>query len=274
MNLEDYFISMIGKNNRFIGDDGALIGDFLYSKDAFFEDVHFKRQWLSLKQIAFKSMMVNLSDAVAMNATPVYALLAIAMPPDITKKQINQLASGFRSAANAYHVKIIGGDTIENIKLDITITIISKTKKPLPRYGLKINNLLAYTGDLGNSQKDLKKLLNGGKIHLKSKFVNITLRDKFISKSRRFLSCGLDISDGLFSDLGKLSSANRLGFNFTKSIDKQTGCSGEEYEMLVGFSARYKKALIRRAKQTRTPFTILAKAKRKRYINRCKSNHF
>jgi len=210
-----------------------------------------------------------------MNATPMYALLAISMPSNITKQQINQLISGFKSAAaNTYHVKIIGGDTIENIKLDITITIISKTKKPLQRYGLKTNNLLAYTGNLGNSQKDLKKLLNGGKIHLKSKFVNIALRDKFISKSRRFLTCGLDISDGLFSDLGKLSSVNRLGFSFTKSIDKQTGCSGEEYEMLVGFNARYKKALIRRAKQARTPLTIFAKAKRKNYINRCKSNHF
>lgn len=274
MNLEDYFISAVGKNNRFIGDDGAVVGDFIYSKDAFFENIHFKRQWLTPEQIAYRSMMVNLSDAVAMNARPIYALLAVAMPPNIKKNHIRQLTSGFISAASAYNVAIIGGDTIENSKLDITVTIISKSSKPLLRSGLKENHLVAYTGRLGNCQKELKKLLRGGKIHTKSKFVNITLRDRFIAKSRRFLKCGLDISDGLFSDLGKLSSVNRLGFNFIKSIGKNIGCSGEEYEMLVGFDHRDKKAVLRRAKQTRTPLTIIAKAKRNKYTNRCKSNHF
>ena len=274
MNLEDYFISAVNKNSDFIGDDGAVVGEYIYSKDAFFENIHFKRKWLSLKQIAYKSMVVNISDAVAMNATPLYALLAVAMPLNITKTQIKELVSGFISAASAYNIIIIGGDTIANTKLDITVTIISKAKKPLLRYGLKDNHLVAYTGKLGNSKKELKKLLNGGTIHKKSKFINISLRDRFISTSRRFLTCGLDISDGLFSDLGKLSSVNRLGFNFSKHIDKKVGCSGEEYEMLIGFNPRVKKSLIRRAKQTRTPFTIIAKAKRKKYTSRCKSNHF
>ncbi|MCF6330468.1 MAG: thiamine-phosphate kinase, partial [Sulfurimonas sp.] len=40
MNLENYFISQF--NNNKIGDDGALIDKFVYSKDAFFENVHFK----------------------------------------------------------------------------------------------------------------------------------------------------------------------------------------------------------------------------------------
>ncbi len=274
MNLEDYFISNFNIKNSFIGDDGALINGYVYSKDAFFEDIHFKRSWMSLNDIASKAMTINISDAVAMNAKPLYALLCVAMPKDITKAQAKKLASGFILVAKKYGVKIIGGDTISNTKLDITVTIISKTKKPLFRKGMKNNHLLAYTGKIGDSKKELKKLLNGGKIDKQSKFKNIILRDKFISKTQKYLSAGLDISDGIFSDLGKLSTINHLGFKFLQHIPKDIGCSGEEYEMLIAFSQRNKKAVLRRAKQTRTPLTIFAKAKRKRYTNRCKANHF
>ena len=118
MNLENYFISQF--KNSYIGDDGALINGFVYSKDAFFENVHFKRKWMSYYQIASKAMLINISDAIAMNAEPVYALLSVAMPKNITKAQMRELVSGFKDAADKFGIEIIGGDTISNIKLDIT----------------------------------------------------------------------------------------------------------------------------------------------------------
>ena len=272
LNLENYFISQF-KSAR-IGDDGALVGNTVYSKDAFFENVHFKTKWMSYYQIACKAMLVNISDAIAMNANPRYALLSVAMPKNISKSQMRELACGFQDTAKKFNIEIIGGDTISNIKLDITITIVSETKKPLLRSGVRNGYLLAYTGVLGHSLHDLKCLLNLGSLHKKSKFVNITLRDTFMARSWRFLSSGMDISDGLFSDLDKLSGANKTGFTFHKKIPKSVGCSGEEYEMLVAFDKRYKKTLLRRAKQSRTPLTIFASASRNKYVNRCKANHF
>ena len=272
MDLENYFISQFKSVN--IGDDAAVIDECVYSKDAFFENVHFKLKWMNYYQIAQKAMMVNISDAVAMNAKPKYALLSVAMPKTITKKQMSDLACGFIDTAAKYGIEIIGGDTISNTKLDITITIVSQTKKPLLRKGLRVGHLLAYTGKLGQSAKDLKKLSNLGKIHKKSKFVNIKLREKFIEKNSRLLISGMDISDGLFSDLDKLASTNQLGFKFVSPISKDIGCSGEEYEMLVGFDKRQKKAILRRAKQTRTTVTIFASTCRAKYLNRCKAHHF
>ena len=219
-------------------------------------------------------MLVNLSDAVAMNAKPKYALLSVAMPSNITKSQMRELAQGFNEVAQQFGVEIIGGDTLSNTKLDITVTIISTTKKPLLRSGAKVNDFIAYTGKLGDSKKELKKLLLGGRIHKKSKFINIKLRDRFIKNSSRFLSAGMDISDGLFSDLSKLSESSRVGYKFFKSISKDIGCSGEEYEMLVSFSKRDKKAVMRRAKQSRTPLTIFGVTSRVKYTNRCTSHHF
>ena len=277
MNLENYFISQFKSNH--IGDDGAYISNMkknnIYSKDAFFENIHFKRQWLTYKQISKKAMLVNISDAIAMNAKPKYALLSVAMPSDITKKQMEELADGFKEIASLYDIDIIGGDTISNTKLDITITIISQSDKPLLRKGIKDNYLLAYTGTLGRSKKELKKLFNLGKIHNKSKFIDIKLRDKFIQNTSRYLASGMDISDGLFSDLEKLSKANKnIGFKFFHKISKHIGCSGEEYEMLIAFDKRYKKYILRKAIQTRTPINIFATAKRINHKNKCKAHHF
>ncbi len=272
MNLESYFISQI--SNSHIGDDGALIDGMVYSKDAFFENVHFKSQWMSHYQIAKKAMLINISDAIAMNAVPKYVLLSVAMPKHTTKIQVRELVRGFKDIAQKFDIKIIGGDTISNTKLDITITVISKVKKPLLRSGMRDGHVLAYTGTLGSSKKELKKLFNLGTIHSKSKFIDIKLREKFISNSTRVLSSGMDISDGLFSDLSKLSLVNNLGFKFLKKIEKNLGCSGEEYEMLVSFDVRYKKSIIRRAVQSRTKLNIFGLSTRAKYTNRCKAHHF
>jgi len=272
MNLENYFISLF--NNKHIGDDAAVIGRYVYSKDAFFENVHFKKEWMSYYDIARKSMLVNISDAIAMNAEPKYALLCVAMPKYLTKKDMRDLVAGFEDAASLYNIEIIGGDTIANSKLDISVTIISESKKPLLRVGVKNDFLLAYTGVLGNSSKELKKLFNNGKIHKKSKFVDIRLRTHFVKRSSRYLKAGMDISDGLFSDLSKLIQLNKLGVKFTKKIKKSVGCSGEEYELLIAFDKRDKKAILRRAKQSRTELTIFARASRNRFANRCKAHHF
>lgn len=273
MNKENYFISCF-KSVR-IGDDGALADGLIYSKDAFFEDVHFKTKWMTHYQIAYKAMTINISDAFAMNAVPKYALLSVAMPKDITTSQMKELSRGFEECAHRYGVEIIGGDTVSNIKLDITITVVSKpSAKILTRKGLKKGDLVAYTGKLGESAKELKKLMNLGKIHKNSKFIDIKLRDRFIRGTSRFLSSGMDISDGLFSDLAKLSAVNVCGFDFKRPISKRAGCSGEEYEMLFSFDRRNKKSVVRRAKLYRTPVTIIAQSVRKSYNNRCKAHHF
>jgi len=274
VNVESYFIKLFSAHTDHIGDDGAIIGQTIYSNDAFCENVHFRRNWMTLRQIAYKSMLINISDAVAMNAKAQYALLSIAIPSSYSLHDLKELHAGFQEAADAYDIEIIGGDTVSNRKLDISITIISHSDRPLHRKGLKERDLLAYTGTIGRSAKDLRYLLSGGKVHAQSKFVRFGLRDKFIADATKSLSCGMDISDGIGSDLERLHSLNRVGFHFTKPLDKRLFCSGEEYEMLVGFNPRHRKKLIRIAAKNRTPLQIFAKVKRTSYKNCCKAHHF
>lgn len=274
MNAENYFISTFRSSKTRIGDDGAAVGEWIYSKDLFFENVHFKREWLSLHQIGYKAMIINISDAIAMNALPKYALIGAAMPSSISLHQMDELSGGIRAAATEYGIEIIGGDTIGNSKLDLSITIISYATDPLLRRGLKRGDIIAYTGEIGNSAKGLRYLMAGGKVHSKSRFVKPNLRQSFVSSVRPYLRCGMDISDGLFSDIGKLCNANRLGVRFMKKVPKKIGCSGEEYEMLIAFSPRRLNALRRIAARNRTAITPIARAVRGSYTNRCKAHHF
>jgi thiamine-monophosphate kinase len=274
VNNEQYFIRAMSSNRSKIGDDGALIGQAVYSKDLFCENVHFKRSWLTPFQIGMKAMLINISDAIAMNATPRYALLGIAIPKTMSRHQMEELSRGLKSGAAEYGIEIIGGDTIANVKLDLSITIISESEKPLLRQGLKASDCIAYTGKIGESARHLRYLFAGGKVHTKSRFVSPKLRQQFVQRGRPYLRCGMDLSDGLFSDTEKLCEANRLGIKWKKKPCKRIGCSGEEYEMLVAFDRRNLKAIKRLSHSTRTPLTLIGTARRGRYTNRCKAHHF
>jgi thiamine-monophosphate kinase len=273
MNKEDFFIKQIS-NSMYNGDDGAFIDGYVYSMDAFFEDVHFKKDWMNLKQIAYKSMIVNISDAIAMNARPKYALISIAIPNNYTQKDLKALASGFKKAAKEFDFEIVGGDTIENSKLDISITVISKTKNPVFRNSVKIDDFICYTGKLGTSKKDLETLLNGKKVKKSSKFIKPILNPEFFYEAAQYVNASMDISDGLFLDLEKLSKASNVGFKFLKEIKEEIGTSGEEYEILFSCSAKNLKKIENIAKKYKIKINIFAKAIKGSYKSNFENHHF
>lgn len=273
MNKEEYFIKQFS-NNKIIGDDGAFIDGFVYSMDAFFENVHFKKEWMSLKQIAYKSMIVNISDAIVMNAIPLYALLSVAIPKSYTNEDLKELAKGFKKAARKFGIQIIGGDTISNEKLDISITIISKTQNPVLRSGVKKNDLLCYTGTLGSCKEDLQKLFENKEVLEKSKFIKPKLKPKFFYEIAPFIRASMDISDGLFFELEKLSKASSVGFEFFYEIDENIGSSGEEYEVLFSFDEKNLEKIKEIALKHKVKLNIFAKAIKGKYRTSCKNHHF
>lgn len=275
MSKEAFFIS--GFSSKYIGDDGAIVNNHqVYSKDLFCEDIHFKRTWMSLTQIAQKSMLVNISDAIAMNAKPKWAMIGVVIPKNFSYHELQELSSGFQSLAKAYGMEIIGGDTTAGEKLMISISVIAELQgKALYRKNAKVGDFVAFTGTLGNSYKELTKLLRGGHSGKNSRFLKPELKAAFVYKSAKHLHAGMDISDGLSKDLSRLLvSSGGLGLHVKKKLPKRLLCSGEEYEMLFTFDARKKKTIERIAKQTRTPITIVGTVQRKRFFCRCKEHHF
>lgn len=270
---EEYLISLFDTN--IIGDDGAIVGEMIYSMDAFNEDTHFKREWMSMTQIGTKAMLVNISDAVAMNAKPKYALISISLPAETTKAEIRELVKAMKDTAQKYECTIIGGDTVSSQKLNISITIISTSSKPLKRAGMMSDDLIAYTGEIGQSKVDLEKLFNGEVISQNSRFYLPNLRDKFVAQSRELINCGMDISDGLFCDTNKLLNTNKYGLLILKDISPKIGESGEEYEMLISFNIKNKTRILEIASALDLKLTIFAKAcSKNNFRYPCKSHHF
>ncbi|HIP02469.1 MAG TPA: thiamine-phosphate kinase [Campylobacterales bacterium] len=272
MDKESHFISLF--NNKHIGDDGAVIDDMVYSKDLFCEDIHFKLSWMSLEQIAYKSMIINISDAIVMNAKPLYALIGIKIPSSFSTTQMQSLSKGFLRASKEYNFEIIGGDTVAGDKLDISITIISKSKNPTFRRDLKMEDLVAFTGELGNVKKDLDKLLAGDKIDGNSKFITPKLRADFFYEASKHIHGALDISDGLSKDLSRLSKLNSVGFEFFTPLKEDILCSGEEYEILFTFDRGNLDIIKDIAKKHELDITVFAKVIKGSYESECKENHF
>ena len=110
MDKEAFLISLM--QSEHLGDDGAIIGDTVYSADAFREGTHYRRKWMTPYQIGRKAMLVNLSDAVAMNADARYALVMLSIPKGMPEAEIGELTRGLKETASEYGCEIIGGDTV------------------------------------------------------------------------------------------------------------------------------------------------------------------
>ncbi|MEA3434236.1 MAG: thiamine-phosphate kinase [Campylobacterota bacterium] len=272
LDKEHYLIDKL--SSKYIGDDAAVVGDTLYSMDAFFEDVHFQRKWMSMAQIGRKAMLINLSDAIAMNAQPKFALVTVSLPKEISNEEIDELTQSLESTAKEYGCEIIGGDTVGGDKLHLSITIISKSDDPLLRRGLKEGDLLAFTGTLGESKKDLDALYKGENISKNSRFFEPVLRAEFIEKARQYLRVGMDISDGLYCDTNKLLNINKYGFKILKTINDETGFSGEEYEMLIGFKKENIEVIKSIVNELNLPLTVFAEVAENEERFPCKSHHF
>src|ERR1700686_4722848 len=65
-----------------VGDDAAIIDHFgkqtVISTDLLLENIHFDLMYTPLMHLGYKSVVVNLSDIYAMNATPTQILISLA----------------------------------------------------------------------------------------------------------------------------------------------------------------------------------------------------
>nr|WP_315055454.1 thiamine-phosphate kinase [uncultured Campylobacter sp.] len=157
MDKEQYIFEKF--RSKLNGDDCAVIGERAYCKDLFVEGVHFRRGWLSLREIGTKAMLVNISDMIATNARAKYALLGLALPREIGTREIDELCAGVSETAREWGIRIIGGDTIGSDRIALSVSLIGKCKRPVFRSGARVGDLIAHTGELGGVGRDLAVLL-------------------------------------------------------------------------------------------------------------------
>ncbi len=105
------------------GDDCAIVSlpenkQLLLTTDTLISGVHFPEN-TSAEDIAYKAIMVNLSDLAAMGATPAWVTLAISLP-DIDESWLQAFSNQFYSVLSKFNISLIGGDTTKG-SLSITI---------------------------------------------------------------------------------------------------------------------------------------------------------
>lgn len=124
------------------------------STDLLLEGIHFDLSYTPLKHLGYKSVVVNVSDIYAMNATPTQILVSIAFSNRFSVEALDEFYDGIYAACEKYGVDLVGGDTSTSTKgLVINITALGYVAPGnyVTRKGAKPNDLVCVSGELGGS---------------------------------------------------------------------------------------------------------------------------
>lgn len=258
-----------------VGDDAAILeypnNQIAVTTDLLVEGIHFDLMYTPLKHLGYKSVIVNLSDVYAMNATPQQITMSIAFSNRFSVEALSEFYDGVYAACKKYHVDLIGGDTTSSQKgFIISVTAIGEVPqgKYVKRSGAKSGDLICVSGDLGAAFLGLTLLEREKKVFLETKGVQPDLEDQnyivgrilkpearkdivaFFAAENILPTAMIDISDGLSSDLLHICKQSKKGcvlyeekipvnenarqFAYKLELDP-TACAlsgGEDYELL------------------------------------------
>src|SRR5690606_25007991 len=133
----------------------------IISTDMLVEGVHFDLAYMPLKHLGYKSVMVNLSDIYAMNATATQITVSLAVSNRFPLEALEEFYAGVALACGAYGVDLVGGDTTSSQKgmiISVTALGVADPEGPTYRSGAKPGDLLVVSGDLGAAYLGLQVL--------------------------------------------------------------------------------------------------------------------
>jgi thiamine-monophosphate kinase len=232
-----------------IGDDCAVLrrGPVLevLTTDCLVEGTHYEPGWMTMKDIGWKAMAVNVSDIAAMGGHPGQALVTLFLPDGFTTGQLDDLYHGMEECGEKMGVTVVGGDIVRidgPFAVSITLSGICERDQLVLRSGARKGDIIAVTGALGEASVGLKMLkegraeivMGGGKPGAASGEVDHGAADKPVDShaqacldrfrrpvprlrasrtiTRELLpSSMIDISDGLLSDLWHVLEASNVG---------------------------------------------------------------
>ena len=258
-----------------VGDDAAVVDHFgkqmVVTTDMLVEGIHFDLMYTPLKHLGYKSVIVNLSDIYAMNATPQQITMSIAFSNRFSVEALEEFYEGVYAACNKYSVDLVGGDTTSSQKgFIISVTAIGEVApdKFVKRSTAKKGDLICVSGDLGGAFLGLTILEREKKIFLETQGVQPDLENQdyiigrflkpearkdiveFFAADEIMPTSMIDISDGLSSELLHICKQSKTGcvlyeekipvnemarqFAYKLEMDP-TACAlsgGEDYELL------------------------------------------
>lgn len=219
-----------------VGDDAAVIDHFgkqtVVTTDLLLEGVHFDLAYTPLKHLGYKSVVVNVSDVYAMNATPTQITLSIGISSKVSVEALEEFYEGVYIACEEYGVDLVGGDTSASQKgFIISVTAIGEIseEKVVKRSTAQKGDLICVSGDLGGAYIGLLFLEREKKIFLESPQVQPDLENEsyvigrllkpkarkdiveFLEQQQVLPTSMMDISDGLSSEILHICEKSGVG---------------------------------------------------------------
>lgn len=200
-----------------IGDDAAVLdasGRLVWTIDEQVEGVHFRRAWLSWRDVGWRATMAAASDVAAMGGTPWCALCALVLPDDVDDAALEQIASGQAEAGKALGAPIVGGNLSRGDRLSLSTTFLGRAPRAIGRGGAHAGEGLYVAGPLG--------LAAAGLVTLERGVVDARLDPALaawrtpvvqLEAARRMTllaTAAVDVSDGLARDAGHLAESSGL----------------------------------------------------------------
>lgn len=208
-----------------IGDDAAVMslpaGARLVSCiDTLVQGRHFSADWEQVHKLAFaigyKAVAVNVSDIAAMGATPHSILLALALPERLANEHwLSEFAKGLFHACQLFGVTLIGGDTTRSDHLVLSVSaqgLLAADTPAIYRSGAKVGDKIYVSGTLGDAAYALQHPDNAQGTELAHRLHMPTPRIKLGDMLAKIgATAMIDISDGLYQDLGHICQQSRVG---------------------------------------------------------------
>lgn len=180
-----------------IENDAAQLGDGrIVTQDALLEGVHFKRAWISWRDLGFRVAAVNLSDLAASGAEPEGLIVSLGLPGETELDEVLELYVGMRETG----VPVIGGDTTAAERIYLSVTAVGRSVRVPGRDGAQPGDVIVVTGPLGAA----------GAAFRENRFVRPPVRLEEGRSLARTAHAMLDISDGLERDLARIAERSRV----------------------------------------------------------------
>jgi thiamine-monophosphate kinase len=201
-----------------IGDDAAVLAPgraaLVATVDVAVEGVHFRRDWLSMRDIGHRSLMAAASDLAAMGARPRGVLSSLILPSDVGDTDLEGIARGQADAARLLGTAVIGGNLSRGGELSVTTTVLGEADRPLTRGAAKPGDLVAVAGPLGLARAGLLALEKGERGGALDAAIDAWRRprarvDEGLAAART-AHAAIDLSDGLAIDAWRVAEGSRV----------------------------------------------------------------